>query len=96
MRAAVDLYGGDFAQPLDEPWVLIERERLRARFHAALLELSGIEFSSRRFDDALRYARRIIADEPFREDIVRRVIAIRYAMGDRPGALAEFDRFARA
>ncbi len=96
LAAAVQLYGGDFAASADEPHVLIERERLRARFHAALTELIGIEFSARRFDRALAYARRIFADEPFREDIVRRMISIRYAMGDRPGALSEFDRFARS
>jgi DNA-binding SARP family transcriptional activator len=95
LAAAVRQYGGDFAASADEPHVLIERERLRARFHAALAELTGIEFSARRFDRALAYARRIFADEPFREDVVRRLIAIRYAMGDRPGALDEFDRFAR-
>jgi DNA-binding SARP family transcriptional activator len=94
--AAVRLYGGDFAAASAEPYALTERERLRGRYHAALLDLIGSEFSARRFDAALGYARRIFADEPFREDIVRRVIAIRYAMGDRPGALAEYDRFARS
>jgi DNA-binding SARP family transcriptional activator len=96
LAAAAEMYGGDFALPLDDPWVLTERERLRARFHAVLTELVGREFSARRFEDALKYARRIFADEPFREDIARRVISIRYAMGDRPGALAEFERFARS
>jgi len=95
LAAAVRQYGGDFAASADEPHVLIERERLRARFHAALAALIGIEFSARRFDRALAYARRIFTDEPFREDVVRRIIAIRYAMGDRPGALGEFERFAR-
>jgi len=84
LGAAAELYGGDFALPLDDPWVLTERERLRARFHSVLTELVGQEFSARRFENALKYARRIFADEPFREDIARRVISIRYAMGDRP------------
>jgi DNA-binding SARP family transcriptional activator len=96
LAAAVQLYGGDFAASADEPHVLVERERLRARFHAALTELTGIEFSARRFERALAYGRRILTDEPFREDIVRRMISIHYAMGDRPGALSEFDRFARS
>ena len=93
--AAVELYTGDFCGASFEPYVLNERERLRGRYHAALLELVGREFSARRFEAALGYARRVFADEPFREDIARRIIAIRYAMGDRPGALAEYDRFAR-
>jgi DNA-binding SARP family transcriptional activator len=93
---AVGRYGGDFAEPLADPWVLAERERLRIRFHTILAELSVRSFSARRFDEALDYARRILADEPFREDVLRRVIAIRYAMGDRPGALVEFERFQRA
>lgn len=93
---AVVRYGGDFAEPLSDPWVLVERERLRIRFHTILAELSARSFSARRFDEALDYARRILVDEPFREDVLRRVIAVRYAMGDRPGALAEFERFRRA
>jgi len=93
---AVGHYGGDFAEPLSDPWVLAERERLRIRFHTILAELSARSFSARRFDEALDYARRILADDPFREDVLRRVIAVRYAMGDRPGALAEFERFRRA
>jgi len=93
---AVGCYGGDFAAPLSDAWVLVERERLRTRFHTILAELSARSFSARRFDEALDYARRILADEPFREDVLRRIIGVRYAMGDRPGALAEFERFQRA
>jgi predicted ATPase/DNA-binding SARP family transcriptional activator len=95
LHRAAAAYGGDFAGRLDEPWVLSERERLRARYHGVLTALVGIEFSARRFDDALMYARRIFSDEPLREDIARRIMSIRYAMGDRPGALLEFERFAR-
>lgn len=90
---AVAQYGGDFMAPLDEPWVLVERERLRARYHALLDALVTEQFSARRFDDALSFARRIVADEPYREDMLRRIMAIRYAMGDRSGAISEFDRF---
>jgi DNA-binding SARP family transcriptional activator/tetratricopeptide (TPR) repeat protein len=90
---AVAHYGGDFMAPLDEPWVLVERERLRARYHALLDALVTEQFSARRFDEALSFARRIVADEPFREDMLRRIMAIRYAMGDRPGAISEFKRF---
>lgn len=93
---AVAVYGGEFATPLYDSWVLVERERLRGLFHTILLELVGAHFSARRFDAALQYAQRIMADEPFREDVLRRIVATRYAMGDRPGALAEFERFARA
>jgi DNA-binding SARP family transcriptional activator len=92
---AVRAYGGDFAASSDDAWVVTARERLRARFHTALAGLAHSEFSARHFDAALAHARRIAADEPFREDVARRIIAIRYAMGDRPGALLEYDRFAR-
>ena len=94
--AALNIYGGDFAAPLYDVWAVVERERLRAELHRVLLHLVNNSFSARRFDEALVYARRIVADEPLREDVLRRVIAIRYAMGDRPGALAEFERFRRA
>ncbi len=92
--AAVDLYAGDLLEDVYEDWVVGERERLRALYLQALNDLVARNRAARNHTAALGYARRLLAIEPWREDIVRQAMAIRYAAGDSSGALAEYDRFA--
>ncbi len=44
---------------------------------------------------AIETARRVLAVDPWREDIVRRIIAMRYESGDGAGALSEYAAFAK-
>lgn len=93
--AAVEIYDGDFAPGFEHEWATRERDRLHRCFVSALDALTLDRRRLRRFDDAIAYARRLLAVEPWREDVVRRLIAIRHESGDRSGALAEYDGFAR-
>jgi DNA-binding SARP family transcriptional activator/predicted ATPase len=93
---AIAAYGGELLPTLYDDWTATDRERLRAAFHGALDRTIERERSRRRFDFAVSAAKRLLADDPWREDIVRRLVAIRYEAGDRAGALAEYDDFARA
>jgi hypothetical protein len=52
------------------------------------------ERSRRRFDEATALARTLLNEDPWREDIVRLLVAVRHEAGDRSGALAEYERFA--
>jgi DNA-binding SARP family transcriptional activator/tetratricopeptide (TPR) repeat protein len=92
---AVELYGGDLLENLYEDWLFPERERLRALLidclHGLLLESR----SRRDFAKAVVYAQRIMSVDPWREDVLRQVMAVRYEGGDRAGALREYDQFAR-
>ena len=92
--SAVDLYAGDLLEDVYEDWIVAERERLRALYLQALHDLVAANRSARNHPVALRYARRFLAIEPWREDMVRQVMAIHYALGDSSGALGEYDRFA--
>lgn len=91
---AVELYDGDFAPGIEHDWAVRARDQLRRRYVAALDALVTEHRRLRRFDTATAYAQRLLAEEPWREDVVRRLIAIRHESGDGSGALAEFDRFA--
>lgn len=91
---AVDLYRGDFMENSYDDWVVTIRERLRSAYLAALGKLILLHRSRREFSDAVRYAQRLLAAEPFREDALRQLMAARYGSADASGALAEFDRFA--
>jgi predicted ATPase len=47
------------------------------------------------YPQAITYAVQLLASDPLREDTVRQLIALRYAVGDRAGALQEYERFVR-
>jgi DNA-binding SARP family transcriptional activator/predicted ATPase len=94
-QRAVDLYGGDLLENVYEDWVLAERERLRARYFALLDDLVAGYRCERNFPAAIACAKRVLASDPWREDALRALIAVRYEAGDTAGALAEYDRFAK-
>ncbi|HEY5096278.1 MAG TPA: AAA family ATPase [Candidatus Eremiobacteraceae bacterium] len=91
---ALACYTGDLLPTLYDDWTNGERERLRDVYHDALARTIMRDRSLRRFDRAVESAHRLLDEDPWREDIVRQLIAIRYEAGDRAGALAEFERFA--
>ena len=90
---AVELYGGDLADRLNDEWLQGPRDRLRELQSSLLWTL--VE-SSRAQDDARRafvYAQRLAQHDPWREDGLRARIALRYEMGDRAGALQTYRDF---
>ncbi len=95
LESADRLYVGDLLADLTDEWILYDRERLR---NIALTNLDKLVASARRDGDfarALRYAQRLSAMDPWREDAVRHAMELRFACGDRAGALAEFESFAK-
>jgi predicted ATPase/DNA-binding SARP family transcriptional activator len=92
---AIELYGGDLLEDVYDDWILAERERLRSRYLAILGE-SIDRFRARRdFATAIAYARRLLATDPWREDALRSLVAMRYESGDTAGALAEYEAFSK-
>ncbi len=92
---AIDLYEGDLALAVYDDWIAPIRERFRRRYVGTLERLLLRARSRREFPLAMNYAERILANDPWREDIVRQFASIRYESGDRAGALREIDVFAR-
>ncbi|HTX03199.1 MAG TPA: AAA family ATPase [Candidatus Acidoferrales bacterium] len=86
-------YAGPLLPTLYDEWTTASRERLREAANDALARIIARDRSLRRFDAATVAAHRLLEDDPWREDIVRQLIAIRYDAGDRAGALSEFERF---
>ena len=93
LAEAVDCYKGDLLEEVYDDWVLPERERLRTRYLDALMKLVRAHRARREHAAAISYARQILAVDPWREDVVRQLLAARYESGDASGALLEFDRF---
>jgi len=94
LREAVDLYRGDLAEALYDEWIDEPRERLRTLYLTSLDKLAADARRARDFGLAISCAQRILALDPWREDVVRRLISARYDSGDAAGALAEYAGFA--
>jgi DNA-binding SARP family transcriptional activator/predicted negative regulator of RcsB-dependent stress response len=90
------LYTDDLLVDLYDDWIVRERDRLRAAAMENLLTLVARAQKRRDYAEAIRYAQRLRALDPWREDAVRALIGLRYEAGDRAGALTEFERFRAA
>lgn len=91
--AAVDLYTGDLLENLYDEWLFAPRDRLRNAYQSLLGDLLLESRGVRDFSRAATYAQRILVNDPWREDTVRQLMAIRYESGDRAGALAVYQQF---
>jgi DNA-binding SARP family transcriptional activator/tetratricopeptide (TPR) repeat protein len=95
LEEALELYNGELLAQLYDEWVFLVRERLRNLYLATLTQAISSARRKLDFPTAIAHAQELLAIEPFREDIVRRLIALRNESGDRAGALNEFRRFAQ-
>ena len=94
-RAAVALYRGDYLEDFYEEWILPERERLRALQAANLIALVEERRRALDYPEAIAFAQALLRLDPLREDAIRRLMSLRFAAGDRSGALSDFDLFRR-
>lgn len=92
---AVELYSGDLLGVLFDEAILEERERLRELYFDALAASIERMRAERNFSAAVRYAETLLAADEFREDVVRDLMRARYEDGDRSGAIATYERFAK-
>jgi DNA-binding SARP family transcriptional activator len=90
---AVRLYSGDLYERCSEEWIDFERERLRTLQISNLAQLCGEAQTRSSYIEALQYAQLMLASDPWREDAVRTIMETRMLLGDRSGAMAEYERF---
>lgn len=84
---AIQLYTGDLLVGIHDDWVFADRERFRSMYmHVLSLEIARAR-SERDYSSAIRFAQRMLLEDPFREDVVRMLIRLRHEAGDRAGAL---------
>ena len=93
-EAGVELYRGELLTALYDEWIFPPRERYRNLYLATLTQLLSEARRLRDFPRAIARAQQLLAVDPWREDVVRRLIAVRYESGDRAGALVEYQHFA--
>ena len=74
---AVALYEDDLLVDADEEWLDAERERLKALYRASLAALVARLRAARDYPGAIAAARALLAHDPWREDTLRALIALR-------------------
>lgn len=94
LAAAVEYYRGD-VYPCDDLRAVVERERLRARYLSLLSRLADQQFERGQYTEALRYAGRLLAADPCREDAHRLVMRCHVRMGERAQALRQYQTCTR-
>jgi serine/threonine-protein kinase len=97
---ALRLYGGDLLDgfyldgcPAFERWLEGERDRLRGRALEAALFLAGEEESAGNLVGALPWYHRARSLAPFDESLERRLLGLLQSLGDRTGAIREYEAF---
>src|SRR5262249_25510141 len=93
LEDAVESYCGPFLDGEDADWILEERERLHSLFVRAMSELVRIYGHAECYDEAIAAARRILAVDPFREPIVRKLALLLVLNGQRGDALRHYERW---
>jgi DNA-binding SARP family transcriptional activator/tetratricopeptide (TPR) repeat protein len=93
LEDAVALYGGDLLDGYYDDFIFALRERLRERYFATLSKLIARWRSGGDYSRALEYLSTLLRADPWREDAVREAMTLRYALGDRAGALAQYETF---
>jgi DNA-binding SARP family transcriptional activator/tetratricopeptide (TPR) repeat protein len=94
LEEAVALYRGELLPELYDEWLDSLRERFRNVYQAVLAQLVSQMRMRGDLTRAISAARMILEADPWREDIVRRIVALRYELGDAAGAIHEYRDFA--
>jgi DNA-binding SARP family transcriptional activator/predicted ATPase len=92
---AAALYLGDLLPTAYDEWILPERERLRSMHSTNLERLTERYASAGDYASAIATTRALLLHDPWREDALRTLLALRHASGDRAGALQEYESFAQ-
>jgi DNA-binding SARP family transcriptional activator/predicted ATPase len=102
LAEAVGLYRGEFLEGLTlegcvefELWVVGERERWRQRVTRVLRELVAHYSQCGEYEEGLRFGRRLLALEPWREEAHREMMRLLAWSGQRGAALAQYETCCR-
>ncbi|MDC1198786.1 hypothetical protein N8071_00215 [bacterium] len=92
---ALDLCEAPFLDGAPEEWAIVEREKffeLRMRGLGLLMRRAG---QARRYEDAVEYGARLLAEDPFREGVHCELMWLYVLSGRRARALAQYETCAR-
>ncbi len=94
LQSALSHYRGDLLADFYDDWILPERERLRAAYLDALLNLAQQLRAASQYERAMEYARQVLTTDPANEHAHQHLIFCYAALGDRTAALKQSDECA--
>lgn len=92
LEKAIALYSGDLLEGIYLDWCLVEREHLRTLYMNALSMLMAYHEAHANLERGLAYGETILARDPTREAIHRRMMRLYWLSGDRGAAIAQYHR----
>jgi DNA-binding SARP family transcriptional activator len=94
-EAALYLYNGEFMPNVDHEWCVPIRSRLQRSSQRHLEHVITLREAQGDVVSTLRYVEDLLSADCWREDMLRKLMALRYRLGDRAGALATYYEFRR-
>lgn len=91
LSSAVQLYRGDLLEGCYADWCLREREWCRFMFMACLDKLLDYYAAQHNYEASIAYGERILRYDRARERTHRKMMHLYYLMGDRTGALRQYE-----
>lgn len=92
LEAACELYRAEFMEGLYEDWAEEERNFYGEQYLWVLNSLAKLEFSEKRWAEAMKFANQILTIDPYREDLHRLVIKVFFAQGMPAAAKKHFEQ----
>jgi predicted ATPase/DNA-binding SARP family transcriptional activator len=96
-RAAIELYAGELL-PGDryEAWTENRREELRRLYLALLVEMAGLYEERGEFERGIEALRRVVSEEPAREEAHAGLMRLYALSGQRQEAILQYERLRKA
>jgi DNA-binding SARP family transcriptional activator len=88
---AVQLYRGDLLEGFYQDWCLCERERLQSNYLIMLDKMMSYCEAHHKYETGLGYGLQVLRYDRARESTHRRLMRLYYMLGDRTGALRQYD-----
>jgi LuxR family maltose regulon positive regulatory protein len=95
LAEALALYQGDYLEGIYADWCILERERLRERYLAALAELAGLYVKQEALAQAVELLQRLLAQDPYREVAHRELMRCYHHLDNRGAAIRQYQTCAR-
>ncbi|HET9224156.1 MAG TPA: BTAD domain-containing putative transcriptional regulator, partial [Roseiflexaceae bacterium] len=87
LEPAIRVYCGELLPSCYDEWLMPERERLHQAFLGALERLIRLAEQQHDYPAAIRYAQRLLRDDPLHEATYRQLMRLHAQHGDRASAL---------
>jgi LuxR family maltose regulon positive regulatory protein len=94
IEKAIELYKGSFLKELDNEWIEVRRRELENNYIKALSALIGYYEKMREYNKATAFLEKLIAIDPYDEDVYYSIMRFHMAEKNSPMALYAYKRYA--